>query len=225
MTRLSFDKIKQIQKEVARRVQKEGLKLEDVKYVAGFEVAYASDKAIVGATVFDFKEMKVVERKHLVTKSPMNYIPGLNAFRAGPVICQLYFDLEYDADVLLIVGEGVSHESRCGTASFVGVELAKPTIGVAKNFEEKSMDSDDFLVDGKVVGRLVRTRPHARPVFVSVGNMIDLENSCAIVKSMIVFPHKMPEPLHIARKIAKKAMIEEREGKKEKKQEELLVNE
>lgn len=202
--RLNFDKIKVMQKDVANRVTLEGIKLEGVKYVAGFEVVYSGGDCTVGAAVIDLSTMEVVERKCLDAKQPMNYIPGLNAFRAGPLICQLYYDLEYDPDVILVVGEGVSHPERCGTASFVGVELAKPTIGVAKSYDDKHLENGTFIVDGEVVGKLTKTKEHARPVFVSVGNMIDLDTASEIVGRMIVPPHKMPEPLHVARKVAKK---------------------
>lgn len=204
-----------MQKEVALRFQESDLSLEDIRYVAGFEVTFVKDKAFVGAVVLDAKTMQIVEKKALTTKAPMNYVPGLGAFRSGPVICQLYYDLEYDPDVLFIVGEGICHETKCGTASFVGVELAKPTIGIAKDAGEKELQEDTYIVDGEALGRLVKTRDFANPVFVSVGNLINLDVACEIVRNMIVPPHKMPEPLHIARKIAKKEMKENRGDKKE----------
>lgn len=202
--RFNFDKIKAMQKDVANRVTLEGIKRDDVRYVAGFEVVYSGGSCTVGAAVIDLSTMEVVERKRLEAKPPMNYVPGLNAFRNGPLICQLYYGLEYDPDVILVVGEGVSHLERCGTASFVGAELAKPTIGVAKNFDDKQLVDGKFIVDDEVVGKLTKTKEHARPVFVSVGNMIDLDTASEVVGRMIVPPHKMPEPLHVARKVAKR---------------------
>ena len=116
----------------------------------------------------------------------------------------------------MVVGEGASHESRCGVASFVGVELAKPTIGVAKQMEDEKLEGDSFSVDGELLGRLVSTKEHARPVFVSVGNNVNVEQAADFVKKIIVPPHKMPEPLHVARKVAKRVMQEARLSKKSK---------
>ena len=40
--------------------------------------------------------------------------------------------LTCDFDVLLLDGHGMLHPRKCGLASFVGVLIDKPTIGIAK---------------------------------------------------------------------------------------------
>ena len=205
MERFSFDKLKDMQKAAARQASLEPtLEKDDIKYVAGFDIAYRDNKCVVAAVVFDFKTLKIVEKKHLIAKAPMNYVPGFLAFRAGPPICQIYYDLEYEPDILMIEGSGLAHPEYCGLATFVGVELGKPAIGVAKNLLAGDLKGDDIILEGEIVGKQVKTREYANPVLVSPGHMMSVELAADIVKHFIVPPHKMPEPIHVAHRHAKK---------------------
>ncbi len=179
----------------------DAVSIDSIRYIAGFDVAYFGSKCVCSAVVFDFKTLKIVERKFVVTKTPMNYVPGLLALREGPPVCQAYFDLETEPDIIMVDGHGIAQDF--GIACFVGVELNKSCIGVAKSpiGEEK----DGFIiVNNTISGRLVKTREHANPLFVSPGNMISIDSAAEIVKRCIVPPHKLPEPLHAARRFADK---------------------
>ena len=60
-------------------------------------------------------------------------------------------------------------------------------------------------MDGEeIIGAAVKTREYARPLYVSIGNMISLETAVELIKKLIVPPHKLPEPLHMAHRIADK---------------------
>src|SRR3989344_4173792 len=182
--------LKDQQSEIARQARFEDkLPLDQIKYVAGFSTSFRGTRCVCAATVIDFKTMKTVEKKFLVTKAPMNYLPGFEASREGPVICQLYYDLEFEPDVILVSGHGLAHPVACGLATFVGVELGKPTFGAAKNLvfgEEK----DDLIVfDEQVIGRIVKTHEYANPLYVSPGNLISVETAAKIVEKCIVPPH------------------------------------
>lgn len=208
-------KLKDMQKSVAKRLSLEdAVPLGEVRYVAGFDVSYFGDNCVVAAVVFDFKTMKAVEKKTIVAKAPMNYIPGLLAFREGPLMCQAYYDLEYEPDVLLIDGHGVAHPERCGVAAFVGAELAKPAIGIAKRLLVGEEQNEDIVIDGEVVGKLVRTKEHAKPVYVSPGNSVSVETAAEMVRCCVIPPHKMPEPVHAAHRLADKQAEREKNGKK-----------
>lgn len=207
MKKASFGELKDIQKKTAKQVVTED-SFDDIKYIAGFDIAFSGDTAIVGCAVLDAKTLEVKERKHLVTKAPMQYVPGFVAFREGPLILQLYYDLEYDPDVIMVDGSGILHEEGAGLASFVGVELAKPTIGVAKNITCGEEKGDEVVLDGEVRAIKVVTKEHANPVYVSPGNMISLKTAVELVKRTIIPPHKLPEPLHVAHKIARKTAKE-----------------
>ncbi|VVB81907.1 Endonuclease V [uncultured archaeon] len=207
--KFSFGKLKDMQSQVAAQVVLEdGIKPEDIKYIAGFDISYQGDNCVCAAVVLDYKTLQVVEKKVVVTKVPMGYVPGFLAFREGPPICQAYYDLEYEPDVILVDGHGIAHPVRSGLAVFVGVELGKPCIGVAKGLLVGEVKDNDIILEGEVVGRLVKTKEYANPLYVSPGHMMSIGTSAEIVKHCVVPPHKMPEPLHLAHRFADKNMKE-----------------
>jgi len=209
MKRPHFSELKEQQKKTAKQVRvDEELDMESVQYVAGFDITFIKEKAVVGGAVLDVKTNRIVEKRHLVVDTPIQYVPGLIAFREGPPIMQLYFDLEYEPDVILVDGHGILHPHKAGLASFIGVELAKPTIGVAKALTEGEEKGEEILLDGEVRGIKVRTKEHARELIVSPGHMITVQQAAALVQNLVVPPHKQPEPLHVARRIAKKTAQE-----------------
>ncbi len=202
---MSFGKLKDMQVSIAAQFSGDDtLKTDEIRYIAGFDVSYFGNKCVCSAIVLDFKTLQVVEKKSLVTKTPMNYVPGFLAFREGPPICQTYFDLETEPDVIIVDGHGIAHPVNCGLATFVGVELGKPTIGVAKSLLVGEEKDGMILLEGNIVGKTVKTKEHANPLFVSPGNMISIETAAEIVKRCVVPPHKMPEPLHAAHRFADK---------------------
>lgn len=215
-------KLRGILRAIAKQVSTEDrLKLNDIKTIAGFDVTFFSDKAICAGVVLNFKTMDVLEHKHLLFKPEMTYVPGFLAFREGPAILQLFYDLEYNPDVLLVDGHGIAHPLRAGLACYVGVELGKPCIGVAKSLLVGEIVDDKLMIGTEVRGKLVKTREHAKPVMVSPGHMISVDMAAEIVKKCIVPPHKLPEPLHQAHRLADKTVEKYqesgtvKEGKKE----------
>jgi len=204
-SKISFGQLKDQQEQTAKQLRIEDtFKIDEIRYVAGFDVSYFGNKCVCSVVVLDFKTLEVVEKKFLVTKTLMNYVPGFLSFREGPPICQTYFDLECDPDVIIVDGHGIAHPMNAGLATFVGVELGKPTIGVAKNLLVGETKDDQILFEDKVVGKLVKTKEHANPLFVSPGNLISIETAAEIVKRCVIPPHKMPEPLHQAHRFADK---------------------
>jgi deoxyribonuclease V len=213
-SKISFGKLKDMQSQIASQVSiSDEVKPDEIRYIAGFDLAYVGAKCVCAAVVLDFKTLKVVERKFLVTKTPMNYVPGFLAFREGPPICQLYFDLETDPDVIIVDGHGIAHPMKCGLATFVGVELGKPCIGIAKSLLVGEEKDGMIVMDGEIVGKAVKTKEHANPLFVSPGNMISIDTAAEIVRRCVIPPHKLPEPVHAAHRFADK-MLEKKDEQK-----------
>jgi deoxyribonuclease V len=202
---ISFGQLKDQQMQIAKELRiEDDVKIDEIKYIAGFDVSYFGNKCVCSAVVLDFKTFEVVEKKFLVTKTPMNYVPGFLAFREGPPICQTYFDLECEPDVIMVDGHGIAHPLNAGLASFVGAELSKPVIGVAKTLLVGEEKDGQIFYEAQLVGKTVKTKEHANPLFVSPGNLIGIETAAEIVKRCVVPPHKMPEPIHQAHRFADK---------------------
>jgi deoxyribonuclease V len=110
-------------------------------------------------------------------------------------------------------GYGLAHPRRFGLASHLGVLTGLPTIGVAKNpftFTHGEPDaprgSTSPLLDGaEEVGRAVRTRAGVKPVFVSVGHRISLDNACA--HTLALAPaYRLPETTRRADALCREAL-------------------
>lgn len=208
---IEFDKLKETQKKIADKVVlKDSLKADDIKIIAGFDLAYYDKKVICAAVVLDFKTMDVLEKKYNVSEEKFPYIANFLMFREGPPIIEVYHDLETVPDILLIDGGGILHPLKSGVASYVGVSLDKPTIGVTKKLLlgevlEGKVYVEKDTKDGKVKevrGERVETKLGSRPLFVSPGHKIRLSTAVEIVKKCIRSNHKLPEPLRLAHRYA-----------------------
>lgn len=96
-----------------------------------------------------------------------------------------------------------------GIATHASFFLQKPTIGVAKNYfkvrdiefrmpADADMAYTDIEAGGTVYGRALRTHKGIKPIFVSVGNYIDLDTATRIVMSFVNEESRVPVPTRLA---------------------------
>ncbi|RDD85851.1 endonuclease V [Streptomyces parvulus] len=157
--------------------------------VTGVDVAYddARDVVAAAAVTLDAATLAVVAEATAVGRISFPYVPGLLAFREIPTVLAALDALPCPPGLVVCDGYGRAHPRRFGLASHLGVLTGLPTIGVAKNpftFAYEDPDaprgSTSPLLDGaEEVGRALRTRAAVKPVFVSVGHRVGLENACA----------------------------------------------
>ena len=116
--------------------------------------------------------------------------------------------LSQPIDLLMCDGQGLAHPRGFGLACHVGVLLDIPTIGVAKSRlcgtyrppANNRRCHTQLKYKGKVVGAVVRTRSGVKPLFISAGYRITLDQAirwtlrtCAGVR--------LPEPTRKAHKL------------------------
>lgn len=204
---LNLEKLEDMQEKIASKVDtSKSIDLQKIKKIAGFDCAFFGSQAVCAAVVFDANTMTILEKKYVVAEAQMPYIAGFLAFREGPLILQLYYDLENEPDVLMIDGHGIAHPKKCGLATYVGIELGKPTIGVAKNLLIGEVKDSQIFVGNEPCGSVLITKEHAKPLFISPGNLIDIESSATLAKKLVIPPHKLPEPIHASHRFAKKTI-------------------
>ncbi|THC51458.1 endonuclease V [Streptomyces sp. A1499] len=158
-------------------------------HVTGVDVAYDDERDVVAAAVvvLDAATLDVVEEATAVGAVAFPYVPGLLAFREIPTVLAALSRLTADPGVVVCDGYGVAHPRRFGLASHLGVLTGLPTMGVAKNpftFTHEApaapRGSASPLLDGaEEVGRALRTREGVKPVFVSAGHRVTLDQACA----------------------------------------------
>jgi deoxyribonuclease V len=90
------------------------------------------------------------------------------------------------------------------------VELGKAVIGVANKLLAGEIEDNKIKILNETRGQLIKTKEHAKPLYVSVGNMISLKSAVELVKQTNMPPHKLPEPLHQAHRHANKMLKKQR---------------
>ncbi|MGB6370860.1 MAG: deoxyribonuclease V [Atribacterota bacterium] len=173
--------------------------------VAGADVSYYKNKMIAGVIVFEFPNLKIIERQFFVSPVNFPYIPGLLTFREGPSLLAAFKKIKNEPDIILFDGQGIAHPRRMGIATHLGLFLNKPTIGCAKSrlsgeYTSVGEEKGDYalLKEGKeVLGAVLRTRKRVKPIFVSPGHKIDLSNSIEIVLKCTE-KYKLPIPVREA---------------------------
>ncbi len=208
LPRFSVEKARRTQLRLSKQITFEDRLPEEIKHVAGVDVAYTRDVAIGAVAVLDYASLKLVEAQTALYKTRFPYIPTLLSFRETPPAVFCIIKLKVKPDVFLVDGHGFAHPYRCGFASHLGLVINKPTIGVAKsillhNVRELKIEDDVVLLkrDDEIVGAAVTTKHGCKPVYVSVGHMISLETAVKIVKNC-TRNSRIPEPILKAHEIA-----------------------
>lgn len=159
-------------------------------------------------------ETLIVELKH-------PYIPGFLAFREIPPLLQLLKSVkaskpEIYPQVVFVDGNGLLHPRKFGLACHLGVTAEIPTIGVAKNL----LHLPDLKFDKQAIGKKFQPsipnshvpiyshsglqygvafrgpEPSTKPIFISVGHRIGLNDAITLVSACCKF--RIPEPVRQA---------------------------
>ncbi|MGW7499460.1 endonuclease V [Streptomyces luteogriseus] len=184
-------------------------------HVTGVDVAYddARDVVAAAAVVLDASSLDVVAEATAVGRVSFPYVPGLLAFREIPTVLAALEALPRPPGLVVCDGYGLAHPRRFGLASHLGVLTGLPTIGVAKNPFTFSYDDPDtprgstsaLLAGPEEVGRALRTRDGVKPVFVSVGHRVTLDQACA--HTLALTPaYRIPETTRRADALCREAL-------------------
>ena len=189
------------------------LHLYQVSIIAGVDLAYWSvddnEFAACCIVVLDYKTREVIEKKYAVEKVEVPYIPGCLAFREIPVFMKAYEQLYNDIDVFFFDGNGYLHPRHMGLATHAGILINRPSIGVAKSYfkidgvdftmpANEQYSYTDIVIGNEVYGRVLRTHKDVKPIFLSIGNKIDLDTATQITNSLIANEGHIPLPTRLA---------------------------
>lgn len=180
-----------------------------VRMVAGIDVGFPGGKEQAAVVVLNFPELQFVDSARAEMEISFPYIPGLLAFREGPVVLAVLEHLSTEPDLLLFDGQGLAHPRRMGIATHMGVLLDVPSIGCAKSrlvgtHQEPGPSRGAYAQlydEGEVIGAVLRTRDGVNPVYVSIGHRIDLEKAIDFVLRCCT-KYRLPEPIRWAHRLA-----------------------
>lgn len=169
--------------------------------VAGVDLAYFDHQAIAVIVVIDYVTKKVIETVSHLDIITYEYIPGFLAFRELPLFLAAWKKLKSDPDLIFFDGNGLLHPHRMGIATHASFWINKPTIGIAKTpmigtYEMPHVEKGSYklIYDKKeVIGAVVRTQTNVKPVYISIGNRVTLQNAIDFAIHFVGSKSRIPE--------------------------------
>lgn len=200
--------------------------------IGGVDISFfkgSATKACAMLVIARYPDLSIVYQDCQITDVKEPYINGFLAFREVSHLLPLIEKLRINfpslvPQVIMVDGNGLLHQRRCGLASHLGVLCGIPTIGVSKLFTEvDSMKKEEVrLLRSKLVnkgdyvplvgasnyiwGTMVKTtdEPDTTPVYVSIGHRISLETATSIVIACSIV--REPEPIRQADRLSREVV-------------------
>ncbi|MGB9553152.1 MAG: endonuclease V [bacterium] len=190
----------------------------DKGYIGGTDVSYTGAQGVACAVLLSFPEASLVEKSICFGAQEFPYIPGFLALREGEICLRAIKGLQRKPDLLFVDGAGIAHPFSFGLATFLEEELQIPTIGVTKKpfvgeFQEPAQERGSFTfiyLKGKKVGAVLRTKKGARPIYVSPGGLLSVEE--VVRWTLLLSQFRKPEPLRLAHHFSRLICLERKEG-------------
>ncbi len=202
---VDYEKAVEIQRTFRERVILKTNEDFNPHFVAGVDVSFDKKRLYAAAVLLSLPDLALIEKNTVSSDITFPYIPGLLSFREAPAIIKAIMGLKKKPDVIIVDGQGIAHPRRFGIAAHIGVLLDIASIGCAKkrlvgDYQPvpDELGAYTYLKDGgEVIGLVVRTKRHVKPIFVSPGHLIDFETSYSIVMACLS-GYRLPEPTRMA---------------------------
>lgn len=186
-----------------------------LRNISGIDLAYwkssktGKEMAVCCMVTLNYNTLEVIDKVYSFDEISIPYISSCLAFREIELIIKTYRMSRVKTDLLICDGNGYLHPRHMGLATHAGVILGIPTIGAAKTYckingVEYTEPSDicgsftDIAIGNEVYGRAVRTRKGAKPVFVSIGNKIDIDTAVRVVLNTTTSKSRVCHPVRLA---------------------------
>jgi deoxyribonuclease V len=174
-----------------------------IRLVAGADMAFSptGDRCLAGIVVYDLEAGEGVEEVLAWRRVRFPYVPGLLSFRETPAVLAAARKLRTEPDAFMFDGQGLAHPRRIGFASHAGLLLDRPAVGCAKSRlcgehrdpPGRAGGYSELKYQDEIIGAVLRTRPGVKPVYVSVGHRVTLEDAVRLVMACVT-RYRLPEP-------------------------------
>ena len=199
-----------LQSRTRDRVIRDGPQLEP-RLVAGVDVHVGGDDlAWAAAALLEWPSLELVASALASRPARFPYVPGYLSFREIPAVLAALALLDETPDLIMVDGQGIAHPRRLGIAAHLGVVTDMPTIGVAKSRlfgrheppPARRGSWTPLMAGRERIGAVLCTKDGVRPLFISIGHRISLEQSIALVMAGVT-RYRLPEPTRLADKLSR----------------------
>ncbi|NIJ55745.1 deoxyribonuclease V [Dyadobacter arcticus] len=174
-----------------------------IRTIAGADISLSlhSETVFAGIVILSFPDLQPVSYSLIKSSTTFPYAPGYLAFREIPALLKAYEQISDKPDVVMFDGNGILHARRMGIASHFGILTDTVTMGCAKKklvgkYDEPGDEKGRYcsVIDRQEeIGFALRTKNNLKPVFISPGNNMSLQDSLEIAMKCIS-KHRLPEP-------------------------------
>ena len=207
---LTTSEARDLQNRLAMEVFRVGGVIEP-RFIGGVDVSIKKSRGTgtAAVVVLEYPELNLVETKILQGEIDFPYVPGLLSFREAPLILKACEQLTHTPDLMIVDGQGIAHPRRLGIAAHLGLFFDIPTIGCAKSrlcgtYKEPAPEPGNYeeLIDAnEAIGVVLRTKYNTKPVYISIGNKIAIEDAIFWVMRCCR-GYRLPEPIRLAHQAA-----------------------
>ena len=200
-------KLEQEQEKLAKNIDlNDSMDFSLATRVAGIDNIFFRNNIISVIVVMENGE--VVEQEYFKDKIKFPYLSGFRSYRELPAMVSVFNMLDEKPDIVFIRAHGILHPRRLGLTSHFSLVTGVPAIGIADRLLIGEQKGEDIILNGELAGKMIETKKGARPIYVSPGNKISVVSAAEMTRKFTKEPHKMPEPLRLAKKYAKEIFRE-----------------
>ncbi len=199
---LTLSEAKAIQESLRNGVQLEPLH-KSIHTIAGADISLNlySETIYAGIVILRYSDLQPLAYSLVKSTNTFPYIPGFLAFREVPALVEALAQIPIQPDVIMIDGHGIAHPRRMGIAAHFGTLTNTATLGCAKKIlfgkwpEPEAIKGSFTLIKDKeeIIGYALRSKNNVKPVFISPGNQMCLQDSLNITMHCLR-NHRLPEP-------------------------------
>lgn len=192
-----------------------------IRFIGGADISFNKfeDTVYAGIIVLKYPELTPADSISIVASTQFPYIPGLLAFREIPALLKAWSALIQKPDVMVLDGQGIAHERRLGIATHFGLLTGTPSIGCAKTrltgiYSEPAnlpFSESPLFHKNERIGTVLRTKAKCKPVFISPGHKISIDQSVDIIKHCTQ-KHRIPEPTRLAHLLVNETRIRHKQN-------------
>lgn len=199
---LTLSEAKAIQENLRESVQLQPLN-KPIHTIAGADISLNlySETIYAGIVILRYSDLQPLAYSLVKSTNTFPYVPGFLAFREVPALVQALAQIPIPPDVIMVDGHGIAHPRRMGIAAHFGTLTNTVTLGCAKKIlfgkwpEPEAIKGSYTLIKDKeeIVGYAMRSKNNVKPVFISPGNQMCLQDSLNITVHCLR-NHRLPEP-------------------------------